>query len=196
MVLGVFVLDAVRISMAAVGHRAFSSGSFTDKKWLMNTVVSVIAFASLSIIIQSWFSSSNHIAKPYSKAVNDVIRFAFIYLICKLTVGGPFWQRPELSEKDSDVIDYAKDAGIFIGAIALYDILLDESVSNMLSGIFEGKIQAGLTEGLKWFFVFAIHNLLTGGKFSNDWVLQTLGFAAGFAAYELAIGDALHKAIY
>ena len=173
--------DLLKFSTAVITERLFQGKPMNDKVWIVAACLNVIGFVSYNLLITTWLDTGKYMSGSAKVAVDDVLRFATLFMVCRLLSGGAYWQNSEASNAE-----WVKDCGIFLASIVVYDLVLDEAVKNRLAR-FSGATNAALNDGIKWMTIFSTINFLKGGEFNQEWLLTAGGFTSGLMIYDLLV---------
>lgn len=167
--------DIFSMIFAAITQRVFQQRQVDERVFLVAVCVTVIGFVAFQLLIGSWMKFDMN--DDASLAVQDILKFGTMFIICRLMTGGAWWQDPSM-ERNA----WVKDSACFISSLVLYDLLLNKYVRSLTLGL-PISVQDGVSEGIKFFVVFAVSNMLVGGEYDKTWLMSTLGFCVGMFLY-------------
>lgn len=173
--------DLMKFTTAVITERLFQGKPLDDKVWIVAACLTIIGFVSYNLLITTWLDTSKYASGSVKTAIDDVLRFGTLFMVCRLLSGGAYWQNAEASNAE-----WIKDSGIFLVSIVVYDLALDEAVKNRLSK-FTGATNTALNDGIKWMTIFSTINFLKGGEFNKEWMLTAGGFTTGLMVYSLLV---------
>lgn len=173
--------DLLKFSTGVITERLFQGKPINDKVWIVAACLTIIGFVSYNLLVASWLDTSKYVSGSVKRTLDDILRFATLFMVCRLLAGGAYWQNSEAS-----TAEWVKDSGIFLVSIAVYDLALEEAVRGRLER-FTGATNAALNDGVKWMTIFATINFLKGGEFNNEWIMTAGGFTAGLMIYDVLV---------
>lgn len=174
--------DLLKFSTGVITERLFQGKPLNDKVWIVAACLTIIGFVSYNLLVASWLDTSKYLTGSVKRTVDDILRFATLFMVCRLLSGGAYWQNAEASNAE-----WIKDSGLFLASIAVYDLALEEAVRARLQTLADGSTNTALNDGVKWMTIFSTINFLKGGNFNTEWLMTAGGFTAGLMIYDVLV---------
>jgi hypothetical protein len=168
--------DVLKNASALITQRLFRKEPINDRVWIVTTALTIIGFVTYQLLINSWLRTENFVDGSAKLALDDILKFSTMFIV-----------RQALSGQSITDPEFVKSMGIFVGALALYDITLANLVNDQAEKFDNKSVTLAINDVAKFGIVFTLVNFAEGKEFDEQWMMGTGGFLTGLVIYDVVL---------
>lgn len=160
--------DSLKIGTAMAASQGLTGKSVTDSAWLKSSVLTLVGFAAYQVLVRKFVVTDGVKNVNVKMALDDILKVGTMLVVSRFLSGNP------LNDKEW----MRNSAGTIAGFVAF-----DLATHRVVPSHPDVKIQAVLTDTVKFGTMFAVSQYLAGSAFDREWLMNSGTFIVGLAVY-------------